>query len=157
MSNIKRNEARLEEMNSRERLTKCEQQSRFILQNSIRIDRDDIESTLREYSEYLQLAIKNYLKALLLESNENTLNSSILFRIISLWLSNRSDPNATHLLERNYNRIPTYKFIPMLPQITAHLSTADDPFYVLIKQIVCKCLVATNHTSIEVKEDYTKT
>lgn len=115
-------------------LTKDEHRSSVLVTKSISIDESDVKSTNTEYDQYLQLAIEFYIQTLLLEA-ENELCSSAMFRLFGLWFSNLNSQDILKEVEENYQKIPTHKFIALMPQITAHLST--DGIKDVIQEIVC--------------------
>lgn len=136
LANIKRNKAILTDMQHRSNsLTKDEHRSSVFVTKSISIDESDVESTCTEYNQYLQLAIEYYIQTVLLES-ESELCSSAMFRLFGLWFSNLNCQEILKEVEENYQKIPTHKFITLMPQITAHIST--DGIKDVIQQIVCK-------------------
>lgn len=136
VANIKRNKAILADMQLRSNsLTNDERRSTALVTRSISIDESDVESTSKEYSDYLQLAIEFYIQTVLVET-ENELCSSAMFRLFGLWFSNLNCQEIRKEVEENYQKIPTHKFIALMPQITAHVST--DGVKDVIQQIVCK-------------------
>lgn len=102
--------------------------------NAIRLDKRDVENTELEYTEYLGMAIDNYVKTILLEQDEH--NSVILFRIFSLWFANQSNEKVMDCLQKSFPKIPAYKFVPLMPQIASRLSTENDRFSKIIGDIV---------------------
>lgn len=66
-----------------------------------------------------------------------------IFRLFSLILENRSNEVIQSILEKNFLKIPTYKFITVLPQIIPHISGTDDLFCETITRLIEKC--ATDH------------
>lgn len=103
-------------------LTNDEKKSLISVQKFANIDETDVNSTNDDYKYYLNMAVGNYIDSLMFES-ENEMNSSTMFRLFSLWSSNSSDIDVLKDIEDNHKRIPTFKFIPLMTQITTHLST----------------------------------
>lgn len=138
LANIKRNKAVLADMQHRyNSLTNDEKRSSTLLTKSISIDESDVVSTSAEYNQYLQLAIEYYIQTVLLET-ENELCSSAMFRLFGLWFSNLDSQDIVKEIEENYENIPTHKFIALMPQITAHIST--DGIKEVVQQIVGMCI-----------------
>lgn len=138
LTNIKRNKAVLADMQQRRsHLTKDELRSLSLASSSISIDESDVESTGTEYNRYLQLAIEFYIQTVLLET-ENELCSSAMFRLFGLWFSNLNCQEILKEVEEHYQKVPSHKFIALMPQITAHIST--DGVKDVIQQIVGKHL-----------------
>lgn len=122
-------------MKKKPTLSKEEGTSKFLLERSIGIDKSDIESTELECTEYLRMALTHYLKTILLEQDDN--NSAALFRVFSLWFSNKSDEKVLECLAR-LDQVASHKFLPMMPQIATRLSNENEPFSRKIEEIVCK-------------------
>lgn len=59
-------------------------------------------------------------------SDENNLR---MFRILSLWLENRTNTELKQLLELNLTKIASYKYIPILPQLIPHISSSSGDFF----------------------------
>lgn len=141
--NISNNKKRLDEMSKRSKtgqaLTKEENCAKFVLQGTIKIDENDRKATEMDYDYYLDYAMMSYLKCITMESDANTSNRSHIFRVFSLWLANKSNDIANKTLEKYLEKVPSYKFVPLIPQITTHLSPDCNVFNQLIKQIVGKC------------------
>lgn len=141
-ANVNKNKARLTEMANRakagEKQTKEELTSRSLLDKTINIDEKDIKATDMDYDYYLEYAIKSYLECIILEKNGCGSNGSHIFRVFSLWLANKSNPIANNTLSKYIDKVPSHKFIALMPQITTHLSSSHDIFYKLIKLIVGK-------------------
>lgn len=135
--NIEKNEKLLADMSQRKKLSKDEVSSQFILKNSLKLDKQEIESTDEEYKEYLHLAMENYIKCLQLESDSN-FDSSIVFRLFALLFSNKTNTAIINLLSNEYSSIATYKFVAIMPQITTYLSNNGDEFSVLVENIIRK-------------------
>lgn len=114
-------------------LTSDEKKSLMSVQKFASIDETDVNSTNTDYKYYLNIAVGNYIESLMFES-ESEMNSSTMFRLFSLWSSNSSDMEVFKDIEENHKRIPTFKFIPLMTQITTHLST--DGMKKLIEEII---------------------
>lgn len=70
----------------------------------------------------------------------DTHNIICIFRIFSLWLENRSNIEILKLMNTYLDKIPTYKFISILPQLVPHItSKGDDEFGQQIKNILKRC------------------
>lgn len=135
-ASIKRNKSILADMQKRSKsLTNDENKSFTVLLKSVSIDESDVKTTISEYEQYLRMAVEGYIQSILFEAQDE-MNSSALFRLFSLWISNASDEIVLKEVEDNYTRIPTYKFIPLMPQITTHLNS--DGIKHVIEDIICK-------------------
>lgn len=101
-------------------LTPDEEIAMNLLFRSLRTDESDVESTNKDYAYYLHLAIENYIRSLLLENSDE---SSSVFRLFGLWFANTSDVNILNEMKNHYERIPSHRFIALMPQITAQISS----------------------------------
>lgn len=121
----------------KEILTHDESQMLIRLKKIIALDTADIVATDKEHDEFLHLAVEYYLKSLLYETSDDA-DISLIFRLFGLWISNQSDGWVTVEMNRCYKQIPSYKFIPLMPQITAHLGSSNMDLAVVIGKIVRK-------------------
>lgn len=137
MTNIQKNKAIVVEMVKKgKNLTKDESRTKFNVEKIIAIDGEDIKLTNKHYEYYLHLAVGAYVQSLLVSSESETNESNTMFRLFSLWFSNSSDEVLLSEIQESHERIPTYKFIPLMPQITTHLST--EGIQDVIADIICK-------------------
>lgn len=124
MANIQRNIAIKDDMKNRyQSLTGDEKKSYTTLQNGVTIDESDVQTTNNEYNQHLHSAVEYYISALKLESDHEANISSTMFRLFGLWFTNTSDVEVLKEIEENYESIPTFKFIALMPQIVTHLCT----------------------------------
>lgn len=119
-------------------LSKEEQSAQIVLHKTIKIDENDIKATEMDYDYYLEYAMESYLNCIALESDTNTSNRSHIFRVFALWLANKSNTIANDTIKKYIGSVASHKFIPLMPQITTHLSPNSDNFSKLIKRIVGK-------------------
>lgn len=72
-----------------------------------------------------------------------------IFRVISLFLENRTNTDLQTLMEEYLHRIPSYKYVTILPQLVPHITTkTDDQFGLLITSIVEKCAKEHPHHTL---------
>lgn len=62
-----------------------------------------------------------------------------MFRIFSLLLANKDNKAITDLIKLDHLKISSYKFLQVLPQMCAHLSTKSDEFSIIIFSIIERC------------------
>jgi len=48
-----------------------------------------------------------------------------IYRTVSLWLENKENNEINDIVDKEFIRNPSYKFILVLPQLVAHLSSAN--------------------------------
>lgn len=123
--------------NAGSELTDHERRSQSLITRSVNIDKADIKSTNEEYDWYLEMTVHTYLKCLVAEKGDKT-DCFIMFRVFALLLANPTNVSILQLIKSASVRIPTFKFIEVIPQITAHLNTNNDALGNLIHDIVCK-------------------
>lgn len=127
------------------------------------IDESEIESTYQEKTMYLCLAVQNYMFNLL----NSDKSSDEVFRFVSLWLKNRNNKDIGDLIKNQLTNIPTYKFIPILPQLIPHISLKpEDIFSKEITLLLKNCALDHPHHTLPLlfslansnkDEEYTKT
>lgn len=67
-----------------------------------------------------------------------------IFRVISLFLENRTNTELKSLMQNRIHCIPSYKYVTILPQLVPHITPKlDDVFGTLITSVVLRC--ATEH------------
>lgn len=64
-------------------------------------------------------------------------NNLRVFRVASLWLNNCTDAELQIALQTSLDRIPSHKFLPVLPQLIVRISDAvDDPFTKILHKLI---------------------
>lgn len=91
-------------------------------QTDIKNDEADIENTHTSFNNHLITAAKYFIQCLI-ESEKYNLT---IFRIVSLWLDNRTNDRLNKLMEEKLPSVPSYKFLPILPQITPHMALREE-------------------------------
>lgn len=111
------------------------------------IDENEVANTVKEKNMYLKLAIRNYLQ--LLEQCDT--NNLVIFRILSLCLSNKQNEEIVTILQNSLTNIPSYKFIPLLPQIVPHIGSGSlDLFEKQINNILERCMIEHPHHTLPI-------
>jgi len=60
-----------------------------------------------------------------------------IYRIVSLWLENKENNEINDIVDREFKKNPSYKFILVLPQLVAHLSsTHEHSFHKSLETII---------------------
>lgn len=109
------------------------------------INRNEVENTARELGKYLILAARYYTASLAL----GDCNNLRIFRVVSLWLNNSTDAELQTELDKSLDRIPSYKFLPVLPQLIARISdSVDDPFTKSLHNLIERCAVDHPHHTL---------
>lgn len=105
------------------------------------IDRTELQSTESEYVKYLTLALHNFVKVAALQTEHC---HSVVFRLISLWFSNKRNAAVTQHLRDHLPSIPSYKFVGVIPQVAARIGNGMDDSSRLVEQLMGKCVGCVN-------------
>ncbi|CAH1170506.1 unnamed protein product [Phaedon cochleariae] len=109
------------------------------------IDEIEINNTKVEGNQFLKLAFKYYLLTLVHSEDRNIR----IFRIMSLFLENRNNDQIADTVEEHLHKLPTYKYITMLPQLIPHITeTNTDLFSRRVNEIVEKCAIDHPHHTL---------
>lgn len=81
-------------------------------------DAAELKNIEQERRNYLAQALKYYLKTLRSSEEHNLL----IFRLVALWLDNMLDNEVNGELLDELDNVPSFKFIPLVPQLAAHVS-----------------------------------
>jgi ataxia telangiectasia mutated family protein len=101
-----------------------------------KIDETEIMNIEVEKNNLLQSALKYYLLNLIGSDDHNI----TIFRLISLLLENRNNDLIRPVLTSDLSKIPSYKFIAVLPQLIPHISTGtNDPFSQTVDDVIERC------------------
>jgi ataxia telangiectasia mutated family protein len=101
-----------------------------------KIDETEIMNIEVEKNNLLQSALKYYLLNLIGSDDHNI----TIFRLISLLLENRNNDVIRPVLTSDLLKIPSYKFIAVLPQLIPHISTGtNDPFSQTVDDVIERC------------------
>lgn len=77
------------------------------------------------------------------------LHNTSVFRVISLFLENRNNTDLKSLMERYLHRIPSYKYVTILPQLVPHITPKeDDEFGGQVTSIVLRCAKEHPHHTL---------
>ncbi|XP_012270271.1 serine-protein kinase ATM [Orussus abietinus] len=115
-------------------------------QQQSRNDSAELEDIKKERNVYLLLALESYLKVLQQSDDHNFL----MFRLVSLWLDNKYEEGVNQLFRDNLLKIPSFKFLPLVPQLASRVSNVTDVFTKKINGILEKCAVDHPHHTLPV-------
>lgn len=60
-----------------------------------------------------------------------------IYRVISLWLENKENNEINEIVDQEFKKNPSYKFIMVLPQLVAHLNhTHEFNFHKSLESII---------------------
>ncbi|XP_060874698.1 serine-protein kinase ATM isoform X2 [Metopolophium dirhodum] len=111
------------------------------------IDKKDISNKREEKNKYLKLTLQNYLQLMTLD-DESKLP---IYRIVSLWLENKENNEINDIVDQEFKKNPSYKFILVLPQLVAHLSsTYEYSFHKALESIIIRCAMDHPYQTIPI-------
>ncbi|CAG7730832.1 unnamed protein product [Allacma fusca] len=123
-----------------------------ILCKQFRMDKEEIQHTHNEKDRYQLMALDNYLKGLGLINKYDL----FIFRVIALWLeastgNQRVDVGPSKLDTAMKSKdIPSYKYIPVLHQLSGRLGTNSVATAALLDSILIKCAKEHPHQTLPV-------
>lgn len=112
-------------------------------------DAAELKNIEQERRSYLSQALKYYVKTLQQSEEYNLL----IFRVVALWLDNAFDESINELLDQ-FVTVPSAKFIPLVPQLAAHITDKFDnnenSFSMRIFQLLERCALQHPHHTLPV-------
>lgn len=111
--------------------------SRRIFDKSAKNDELEEVSILKETNRFLESAVINYGHALAVSGQ---CQDTPVYRFISLWFNNADNEKVNKIVEGLLNHLPTYKFIPMVYQLAARLSSTKSKFQSLLFEMLVRCV-----------------
>lgn len=162
---VAQNAQRVLEMGAARNASRDMKCTRTVLHRNTDIDRKEIAATEAELDEYLQLATRYYMKAVAMMADggatdrerpascdgggleeedadgedDSSSSSSLIFRIVSLWLANRTQAALMRELRAQFANIASWQFMAVLPQVAVRLTNAADDFGETVMEIVGEC------------------
>ncbi|QRV74291.1 phosphatidylinositol 3- and 4-kinase [Ceratobasidium sp. AG-Ba] len=126
-------------------LTQQQRKSQALL----KADTEQFERYQKSQRVFLEQAIEMYANCLIADDSEN--NETII-RLSSLWFMNFSDDALNSIvLEKALQDIPSHKFVFLAHQISARLSSADDPGHHNVRSLMARlCRDHPFHTLYQV-------
>ncbi|KAJ5279527.1 hypothetical protein N7478_004899 [Penicillium angulare] len=101
------------------------------------LDDREYQRLLRSREAFLQRCLENYLLAL---RESDTYNNDAL-RFCALWLDKSSSKIANVAVSKFLDEVPTYKFAPLMNQLSSRLLDVSDDFQKLLTGLVYKICV----------------
>ncbi|XP_066905344.1 serine-protein kinase ATM [Halyomorpha halys] len=121
------------------KLNNEELKSSKIYQCNLDIDKAEIETICKEHSAFLKLAVREYLYTL----QHDASSSDKVFRFVSLWLSNNRMPGLKEELDKHLDKVPSYRFVPVFPQLSVRISLESSHFSRMLTSLLERC--STEH------------
>lgn len=99
-------------------------------------DAAELKNIEQERRNYLAQALKYYLRTLRYGERHDML----VFRLVALWLDNMLDDEVNEKLLNELDAVPSFKFVPLVPQLAAHISNEhEQSFHVRIFNVLERC------------------
>ncbi|XP_010570895.1 PREDICTED: serine-protein kinase ATM isoform X4 [Haliaeetus leucocephalus] len=89
------------------------------VQRELELDECAIRALTEDRKRFLCKAVENYISCLL--SGEEY--DMWIFRLCSLWLENSGVDRVNEMMKKNAEKIPSYKFLPLMYQLAARMGT----------------------------------
>uniref|UniRef100_A0A8C8F0Y4 non-specific serine/threonine protein kinase n=1 Tax=Oncorhynchus tshawytscha TaxID=74940 RepID=A0A8C8F0Y4_ONCTS len=120
------------------------------VQRELELDERALSNLQADRRRFLCKAVENYIHCL--EQGEE--HDTWVFRLASLWLENADVKTVNDMMKGGVNRIPSYKFLPLMYQLAARMGTKmsatvaeDVGFYGVLNELIClSCLEHPHHT-----------
>ncbi|XP_046739148.1 serine-protein kinase ATM isoform X2 [Diprion similis] len=109
-------------------------------------DMAELENIEKEKNMYLLLALKYYI--LTLQQGED--HNLLVFRLVSLWLDNTHHKESSDLLQAYLNKLQSYKFVLLVPQLAPHMTNSGDAFSNQIYDLLRRCAIEHPHHTLPV-------
>uniref|UniRef100_A0A8D2N2K7 non-specific serine/threonine protein kinase n=1 Tax=Zonotrichia albicollis TaxID=44394 RepID=A0A8D2N2K7_ZONAL len=89
------------------------------VQRELELDEGAMQALTEDRKRFLCKAVENYISCLL--SGEE--HDMWIFRLCSLWLENSGVDRVNEMMKKNAQKIPSYKFLPLMYQLAARMGT----------------------------------
>ncbi|KAJ3396087.1 hypothetical protein HDU80_010102, partial [Chytriomyces hyalinus] len=116
------------------------------LNNQIRFDRNELSRYGKETEKYLLQSIENYFLCLQMGDKWDI----SVFRLCALWFSNGSSSKVSALVAKHLASLSdrNRKFLPLIYQLSARMTTANDDFQSTLKELLSSMVISHPHHTI---------
>ncbi|KAG5684498.1 hypothetical protein PVAND_013728 [Polypedilum vanderplanki] len=143
---FEKNKERICAMKSKKNTSQDFKRSLIVLQKSTDLDKIEIEEAEKEKKNAARNSIYYYIRSTINSPEENIFN---IFRIVCLTLNNFNSTFVQSIVKANLLTIPSYKFIPAIPQITVRLNNnKDDELNILLRNLLERCAIDHPHHTL---------
>lgn len=101
------------------------------------LDDREYQRLLRSREAFLQQCLENYLLAL----QESDAHHNDILRFCALWLDKSDSKIANEAVSKHLHEVPSYKFAPLMNQLSSRLLDVSDDFQALLDGLVYKICV----------------
>ncbi|XP_066475514.1 serine-protein kinase ATM [Tiliqua scincoides] len=113
------------------------------VQRELELDERAIRALREDRKRFLCKALENYISCLL--SGEE--HDIWIFRLCSLWLENSGVPEINAMIEREAEKIPSYKFLPLMYQLAARMGTKTE-FHQILNNLIARISLDHPHHTL---------
>jgi serine-protein kinase ATM len=85
-------------------------------------------------NELLALSLENYLRSL----EADDLHDTDVLRFFALWLENVESPNSVEVVEQHLTKVPSWKFVVLMNQLSSRIQQEDNPFQKFLQSLVLR-------------------
>jgi ataxia telangiectasia mutated family protein len=108
------------------------------LTRNVSIDERESDNLKRQRDKYLKLALSNYGSAIE-RADHSEAEERSTFRLVALWFENMSTDWIGGLVSGLLARAPTFRFVPLLSQLSARLGDKEHLQKSVLRSFVVRC------------------
>ncbi|XP_058274732.1 serine-protein kinase ATM isoform X2 [Hemibagrus wyckioides] len=122
------------------------------VQRELKLDVRALDNLKADRRRFLLKAVENYTRCLALGEEHDTW----VFRLASLWLENVDVKDVNNLMKKAVEKIPSYKFLPLMYQLAARMGTKvsnpvsseDVGFHNVLNELICRSSMDHPHHTL---------
>ncbi|XP_053166934.1 serine-protein kinase ATM [Hemicordylus capensis] len=114
------------------------------VQRELELDERAIRALGEDRKRFLCKAVENYIRCLL--SGEE--HDMWIFRLCSLWLENSGVSEVNAMIQREADKIPSYKFLPLMYQLAARMGTKIIRFHQILNNLIARISLDHPHHTL---------
>ncbi|XP_026541131.1 serine-protein kinase ATM isoform X1 [Notechis scutatus] len=114
------------------------------VQRELQLDECEIRALGEDRKRFLCKAVENYIMCLL--SGEE--HDMWIFRLCSLWLENAGLSEVNAMIQKEAQRIPSYKFLPLMYQLAARMGTKTNGFHEILNKLIARISLDHPHHTL---------
>ncbi|XP_013917836.1 PREDICTED: serine-protein kinase ATM [Thamnophis sirtalis] len=114
------------------------------VQRELELDECAIRALEEDRKRFLRKAVENYIMCLL--SGEE--HDMWIFRLCSLWLENAGLSEVNAMIQKEAQKIPSYKFLPLMYQLAARMGTRMNKFHEILNNLIARISLDHPHHTL---------
>ncbi|XP_034265463.1 LOW QUALITY PROTEIN: serine-protein kinase ATM [Pantherophis guttatus] len=114
------------------------------VQRELELDECAIRALGEDRKRFLCKAVENYIMCLL--SGEE--HDMWIFRLCSLWLENAGLSEVNAMIQEEAQKIPSYKFLPLMYQLAARMGTRMNDFHEILNNLIARISLDHPHHTL---------